>query len=123
MFLLRMPSGADRRFVDNWKPRRLSDYGRRWIMRGSIPHIREGEIMDSKVTLAEFSAFLGKLVKGLRKGHKAASGRDWRTATGYYRMASEVLSPGGPIQKRIEAEADRMAKLAADPPQPPKPLV
>lgn len=78
--------------------------------------------MLDKITLGEFSAILGKLAKGLRKGHKSASGRDWITATGYYRIASELLIPGGPIQKRIAEEADRMAKLAEHPPEPPKPL-
>lgn len=78
--------------------------------------------MDHKTTVAEFSAFLGKLVKGLRKGHRAASARDWKTATGYYRLAADTLVPGGPIQRRIDAEAERMARLAENPPPDPKPL-
>lgn len=78
--------------------------------------------MLDKITLGEFSAILAKLAKGLRKGHRAASGRDWLTATGYYRIASDLLIPGGPIQTRIEAEANRMAKLAENPPEPPRPL-
>lgn len=86
-----------------------------------IPHNGRGEMLD-KITLAEWSKVLGKLAKGLRRGHKAASSRDWKTATGYYRLASEVLHPGGPIHRRVTDEADRMAKLADNPPEPPKPL-
>ena len=76
-----------------------------------------------KFTLAELSAILGKLAKGLRKGHKSASKRNWLEATGYYRMASDTLAPGGPIQRRIDEEASRMAKLAENPPDPPQPLI
>jgi hypothetical protein len=68
------------------------------------------------IGLVEFSRTLGRLARPLRKGHKMASRQEWAEAGRSYREASETLSPGGPIWRKLVDMAERMERLASDPP-------
>lgn len=70
----------------------------------------------------DMSSLVGVLARSLRKGRKAASARDWRSATAYYMRAAETLKGTGPIGARIKGLAERMRELAEHPPEKPKPL-